>query len=388
MLREAKIEKVHIFVVMFFMGMVMSIQSPLFTPYAVSLGASSMLVGIMLGASQMANLAGNLIAGPLVDRFGKRLFISAPLFVSAVLFFCHGMVADTASLLVLRVINGFSLAFLIPAALALLSGYAANSAQQGRNMAVYGILATIASILSPLIGGKLGALFGIANTYFFIGTALLLTAFYSAFFLRERQAPVKRSSGDDAFGFLQLLARPQLQVVFLTGFAVMYIHGVIVYEVPYLAVEQGFSTADTGKLFSFFAIGTFLSLMLFFINRYDPAKRLIFGIGGMCLCLFGILSAVASLSVLLFLIGFFFGILMPAMATALTDTVPAAGHGRAFGVMSAVYSLGMIFSSLVTGAVRDVISPYFIALLVGMAVLTIIGYMRLIPADNALTKVY
>ncbi|MTW88193.1 MFS transporter [Virgibacillus dakarensis] len=373
-LREATTDKLHIFIVMFFVSLIMSIQSPIFTPYAAKIGASSVLIGIMLSVASLANLTGNLIAGPLVDRFGKKLFIMLPLFVSGTLFIAHALVSDAASLLILRTLNGFSLAFLIPAALALLSGYAANSQQQGKNMAVNGILGTIASIIAPLIGGQLGALIGYANTYYVIGLALILTALYTAYLLKEREVIVKKRRTSRPVNFIQLLTMPNLYIVFITGFAMMYIHGVIIYEVPYLTVEKGLSTATTGQLFSFMGIGTFLSLSLFFINRFNPINRLIFGLFGMCMSIFALFNALLSLSLALFLLGFFFGIMMPAMATAVTDAVPSEGHGRAFGIMSAVYSFGMIISSFVTGIIRDVVSPYFVAFSIGMLVLTVVGY--------------
>ncbi|WP_231889882.1 MFS transporter [Oceanobacillus sp. Castelsardo] len=376
-MREAAIDKLHIFLVMFFISLIMSIQSPIFTPYAAMVGASGVLIGIMLSVSQLANLTGNLIAGPLVDRFGKRIFITLPLLVSGILFIAHGVVGDTVSLLILRAMNGFSLAFLIPAALALLSGYAKNSVQQGKNMAINGILGTIASIVAPVIGGQLGVSIGYANTYFVIGLGLILTSIYTMKFIKERQIVTMKKNSKTVLSLLDVLTTPGLQVVFLTGFAVMYIHGVLIYEIPYLTVEKGLSTAVTGQLFSYFGIGTFLSLSLLFVNRFDPVKRLIFGLFGMCISLFALFNSLLSLSLLIFLIGVFFGIMMPAMATALTDAVSSEGHGRAFGVMSAVYSLGMIFSTFFTGIIRDFISPYFIAFLIGMVVLILIGYSKL-----------
>lgn len=376
-MREATVDKLHIFLVMFFISLIMSIQSPIFTPYAAMIGASGVLIGIMLSVSQLANLTGNLIAGPLVDRFGKRIFITLPLFVSGILFIAHGVVGDTVSLLILRAMNGFSLAFLIPAAMALLSGYAKNSVQQGKNMAINGILGTIASIVAPVIGGKLGVSIGYANTYFVIGLGLILTSIYTMKFIYERQSITKNKSSKNMMSLKNILTAPGLQVVFLTGFAVMYIHGVLIYEIPYLTVEKGLSTAVTGQLFSYFGIGTFLSLSLLFINRFDPVKRLIFGLFGMCISLFALFNSLLSLGLLIFFIGLFFGVMMPAMATALTDAVSSEGHGRAFGVMSAVYSLGMIFSTFFTGIIRDFISPYFIAFLIGMVVLILIGYAKL-----------
>ncbi|WP_186579695.1 MFS transporter [Aquibacillus kalidii] len=371
------LEKTHIFIVMFCISLIMSIQSPIFAPYAAKLGASSVLIGIMMSLSSFMNLTGNLIAGPLVDRFGKKVFITLPIFLSGALFIAHGLVSDSASLLVVRSLNGFSLAFLIPAALALLSGYAQNSQQQGKNMAINGILGTIASIIAPLVGGLVGSAIGYENTYYIIGTALLLVGVYTTYFLRENESIVVVNHHAKPLSLYRILQIVPLRMVFLTAFALMYIHGVIIYEVPYLAVEQGLSTAITGILFSLFGMGTFFSLLLFFLNRFDPMKRLIFGLFGMCVSLFTLVSDLLFLPVPIFLLGFFFGIMMPAMATAITDAVSNEGHGRAFGVMSAVYSIGMIMSSFVTGVVRDVVSPYFVAFLVGMVVLTIIGYSRI-----------
>ncbi|MGM8214582.1 MFS transporter [Bacillaceae bacterium W0354] len=371
------INKLHIFIVMFFMSLIMSVQAPLFTPYAAMLGASSVLIGIMLSVSQLANLSGNLIAGPLVDRFGKKLFITLPMLFAGVIFIFHGLAENATSLLFLRTLNGFTLAFLIPAALALLSSYAKNSQQQGKNMAIYGMLGTVSSIVAPAIGGKLGSLIGYANTYFIIGIALLLTAFYTFVFLQDRSNNYKKRQANHSVSMAQVLSMPNLHIVLVTGFAVMYIHGVIIYEVPYLTVEKGLSTATTGLLFSFMAIGTLIALSLFFINRYDPIKRLIFGLFGMSMTLYAIFNDLLALPLLLFSIGFFFGIMMPAMAIAVTDSISKEAHGRAFGLMSAVYSLGMIVSTFLTGIIRDNISPYFIAFIVGMTVLIFVGYKRI-----------
>ncbi|WP_377558910.1 MFS transporter [Ornithinibacillus salinisoli] len=368
---------------MFFISLVMSIQSPIFTPYAATMGASSVLIGIMLSIASFTNLTGNLVAGPLSDRFGKKVFIIISLFLSGILFIFHALVSSSMNLIVLRALNGFSLAFLIPSGLALLSEYAKNSHQQGKNMAINGILGTIASIIAPLIGGKLGATIGYANTYLVIGISLILTAIYATSFIKERQHMVVKANQSNKLSFLHILQMPQLQIVFLTGFALMYIHGVIIYEVPYLTVERGLSTTTTGQLFSFMGIGTFLSLSLLFINRFNPIKRLMFGLTGMNMVIFIILKGLMSLPVSLFFVGFFFGIIMPAMATALTDSVASSGYGRAFGVMSAIYSLGMITSSFITGVIRDYISPYFIAFTIGMLTLTLIGYSKFQTNTNS-----
>lgn len=357
----------------------MRIQVPIFTPYASILGASSVIIGIILSATSFTNLIGNLFAGPLVDRIGKKVFITVPVFISGGLFIAHGFASNSGQLLLLHALNGFALAFMIPAGFALLAGYAKNSHQQGKNIAINGILTTTSSVIGPIIGGILVENFGYETTYFLIGSGMMLTGLYATHFLKERAEIVRVSKGNQrvqSVSLLSVVTAPNQFIIYLAGFAVMYIHGVLIYEIPYLTVEQGYSTVTTGQLFGVMGIGTFFTLSLLFINRFNPLNRLMVGLFGMSLGLFVLLTSSLPLAVPIFIIGLFFGLIMPAMATAITDNVSKDVYGKAFAVMSAVYSLGIIASSFITGVVRHIISPYFIAFLVGMMILTIMGLGR------------
>ncbi|PYZ91739.1 MFS transporter [Salipaludibacillus keqinensis] len=375
-MKESTVDKLNIFIVMFFITLIMRVQIPVFTPYAASFGASSILIGIILSVTSLSNLTGNVIAGSLVDRFGKKVFITLPLFASGGLFIAHGLAANSTDLLILHALNGFALAFLIPAAFTLLSGYAKSSRQQGKNIALNSLLSTIASIVAPLIGGQLVVMIGYVNTYFFIGTAMIVTATYSVHFIRDRQMVAVKKSAQMSGG--TILRSSHLLVVYLIGFAVMYIHGVLIFEIPYLTVEKGLSTFQTGQLFSYMSIGTLVTLSLFFLNRFGSFKRLMIGLCGMSLSMFVLITTVLPLPVLLFVIGLFFGLIMPAMATSIIERAAKEAHGRAFGYMSAVFSMGIIVSTSVTGVIRDMVSPYFIAFVVGMIIITFSGYFSLL----------
>ncbi|UOQ92886.1 MFS transporter [Halobacillus shinanisalinarum] len=365
--------KTAIYVVLFFMSLIMHIQFPIFTPYAVALGATTFFISILLSVSSLANLCGNLIAGPFIDKFGKKQFIVVPLFLSAFIMIAHGFVSNPESLLVLRLFNGFVLAFLTPACFALLSGYAKNSHQQGKNMAVNGLLITVANIVAPLIGGYLVEYADFRGTYLIIGTSLLFTAVTALLYIKEMQPIVLHKKGKGKKS--GLLLDKQLLSVYFVGFALMYAQGTLIYELPFLVIEEGLSTSATGKLFSLMGIGTLIVVCMLWINRISAFIRTVFGMLVVGMCFYQMVIPVISLSLsqLLLLTGMGLGVLFPAITTLLTEKVEKDEHGTAFGILSAVFSLGIVASSLVAGAVREVISPYFIAFLVMIISVTCIG---------------
>ncbi|WP_349409359.1 MFS transporter [Pseudalkalibacillus sp. SCS-8] len=364
---------VAIYVVLFLLSLSLHIQFPIFTPYAVALGATSFFISILMSVSSFANLCGNLIAGPLIDMFGKKQFIVVPLFISGILMAGHGFATGPDGLLVLRLVNGLVLAFMTPACFALLSGYARNSHEQGKNMAFNGLLITIANILAPLIGGHLVEHVDFRGAYFVIGSALLLTAVFALLFIKEFE-PItvhrKKVESGGRFRFDQ-----QLVAVYFVSFTLMYVHGTLMYELPFLMVEEGVSMSHGGKLFSIIGLGTLVVVCMTWIHRISASIRTMVGMLVLGFSFYQMVMPLVPITFhqLLFLIGMGLGVLFPAVTTLLTENTDKSKHGTAFGILSAVFSLGMITSSLIAGAFRDMISPYFITFVVIGIAVTVIG---------------
>ncbi|HET7628596.1 MAG TPA: MFS transporter [Bacillales bacterium] len=375
--------KSAIFIVLFLMSLNLHIQFPIFTPYAVALGASSFFISLMMSGSSFANLGGNVIAGPFIDRIGKKPFIVVPLFLSAFLMAAHAAVDDPLQLMFLRIANGFALAFLSPACFALLSAYAKTSRQQGKNMAVNGIMITFANIAAPFIGGHLVHYLNYRGTYVLIGILMAVSAVIALYFIKEMEPIVPHRK--EKASLAAMIADRKLYPVYFIGFALMFGQGTLFYELPFLSVEQGLSTTETGKLFSLMGIGTFASFSLFWLNRFSPLLRTAAGMLFSALLYFQLASgfADASLGTVLFLLGAAFGLLFPALTTLLTEKVGKERHGSAFGLLSAVLSAGIIFSSLTAGSVRDFVSPYYAAFLVSIAAVVYIVYDYLGDRESA-----
>ncbi|WP_221568377.1 MFS transporter [Alkalihalobacillus sp. TS-13] len=375
-----------IFTVLFLVSLSLHIQYPIFTPYAVALGATSFFVSIMMSMSSFANMCGNLIAGPLIDFFGKKKFIVVPLFLSGLLMMAHGVAANPDVLLVLRLFNGLVLAFMTPACFALLSGYAKNSHQQGKYMAFNGLLMTIAHILSPTIGGYLVEIVNYQGTYFLIGGCILITAIIALLYVREFEPIIVHKKEQADSGGLKL--DRHLLMIYFVAFSLMYAQGTLGYELPFLVVEKGMSTSDAGKLFSYIGVGTLVIVCMTWINRISALLRTGVGMLVLAACFYQMVVPFTPLSLgqLLFVLGIGLGILFPAITTLITEKIDKTKHGTAFGILSAVFSLGIIASSLTAGAVRDFISPYFIAFIVVALAITVIGWQGLGYKDKSVVS--
>lgn len=370
--------KTAIFFVLFFMSLSLHIQFPIFTPYAVALGATSIFISIMMSSSSLTNLVGNVMAGPFIDRIGNKPFIVVPLFLSAFLMTAHALATNPQQLLYLRVINGFVLAFMSPACFSLLSAYAKNSRQQGKNMAINGVMITLANIIAPLIGGYLVDILDYRGTYYFIGLALLFTAIMGLIYIKEVDPIVVHKK--ETTSLSAVMSNRSLMPVYFIGFALMFGHGILIFELPFLTVEHGLKASETGVLFSMMGLGSLLALSFFWLNRFSPLIRTAVGMFTTALLYYQLTNSLLpmTLSVSLFLMGIAFGLIFPALTTLLTEKVGNSEYGSAFGVLSAVFSLAMILSSLTAGMVRSFMSPYFLAFLVTMlgAVYIVFDYLK------------
>lgn len=358
--------KTAIYFVLFFMSLSLHIQSPIFTPYAATLGASSFFVSILLSSASLTNLGGNVLAGPLIDRIGKKSFIVLPLLLSAFLMTGHAFANEAKDLLILRVFNSFVLAFMSPACFALLSSYAKNARQQGKNMAINGLLVTVAGIAAPVIGGQLVKLLGYRATFGVIGTALFVTAIIAFAFIKESDPIVVHRK--EKTSLTMMLVNQRLMPIYFIAFALMYGHGTLIYELPFLTVEHGLPASETGILFGMMGIGTFVALGQFWLNRFSALLRIALSMFLTGLLYYQMATSFLpiGLGVTLFGMGISFGLMFPALTMLLTQTVPKDKHGTAFGILSAVFSLGVIVSSLTSGVVRETMSPYYLAFVVTM----------------------
>ncbi|QQE72977.1 MFS transporter [Brevibacillus composti] len=385
-----------LFVILFLVSFDMHAQTPLLAPYMHVLGASTAMIGFVLGAYGVSNMTGNLIAGPFLDRFPKKWFIVSALILSGFILAGQGIVRETESFFVLRLLLGFLMAFVSPACFALLGETGRTRAEQGELMAKNGMVLTAAAVVSPAVGSFLGVQFGYGMSFVILGGIMGGAGLFALLVLPRGPAVerAERETGDAAkkgFGkgaglrelsrapsLTDILENRHLYLAYLGGFAVMYAQGTIIYEIPLSIQKENLPLSVTGMLFSLKGLGSMAILSQFWLARIGPEERTLAGLGMLSILMYLMaLGTPLSLYIMMFLLGCCTGLLFPALSTILTVHAPRELYGSAFSIFSAVLSAGAILAPVVSGLISNWNHSFFIVFFVTAGSLLFGSFHRL-----------
>lgn len=337
---------------------------PILSPYARDLQASETLIGFIVGAYSATNLVGNIAAGAFLDKWGRRGPMLIGLIATALALVGYAFASSPEQLLGARAVHGFATAILAPGAFAML-GDATPSGRRAGVMGVSGAFIAAAAVFGPLVAGvtkdSLGA------EVVFVGGALLMVATAGVFWFWARETTTNGRNttfqesitrGRDA-GYRDLLLNPSLLLASVAALGLTIGLGTLVTHLPLSLEAQGESASRSGAAFTSFAIVA-LVLMASRVNRLsDRHGRLIFlalGLGIIAVSLFalatlpGFVGAVIGMAIY----GLGFGLLFPAATALVADAVGIRQRGMAFGIFYAVYSLGVVIGSGMSGRMAEV----------------------------------
>src|SRR5690606_27599274 len=109
-------------------------QIPMIAPYAASLGAGAIMTGWIVSIYSVANTLGNIAAGVVLDKFGRRIPLAIGLVWTGAGVFLYGVVDSPAGLLGARAFHGLGGSILVPAIFAMTAD-TTSSDQRSRGMA-------------------------------------------------------------------------------------------------------------------------------------------------------------------------------------------------------------------------------------------------------------
>jgi MFS family permease len=372
---------------------------PLLPDFADRLSLSKFETGVLLAAFSVSLVALSVPVGHFADRVGPRRFTILGSAVMAVSTALIGLDPGYATLIVIRLCQGFASAIAWTAALAWLSA-SVPSHVRGRSLAVANASAAGGMILGPVIGGTIAGLFGTGPT--FVGCGVV-SASLGAWALFERPASLPAEHRESELRRALVVAgrEPVILVSLVVVALVATVGGTVQVLLP-LRLHDG----GIGALMSSWAAGAGLDVHL----RTQEAIGWLFSLGAVlgavaiyltgrlgdrlgrppvafwdCLLLGGAVSLFAlSLStgeaaVLLVLIWPIQSVLYGVGYPLSTDGADRAGvgHGLVLGVVNLVWGTGALVGPVVGGGVAELLGDNAAYLMMSVLALVSAGAVRL-----------
>ena len=360
-------------------------------PHARNLGASAALVGIVVAAYSVTNLFGNLGAGFVLDRWGRRGPIILGLAITALAVLSYAFVQSPEQLLVARAIHGIGAAALTPGAFSIIGDWVASD-QRGRAMGLAGAMIAIPAMIGPPAAGLLRDAWG-ADSVFYLDAAVLAITLM-AFAAVTRQLPYKaaRRVSQDAAGADTTPGWRLMLSANATLFAVTVGVGVLVAHLPIVLENSGESAASSGFSFAIFALVAILVMAGPIGGASDRLGRfvpLLLGLVGVVagLAVLAIAEGYGAIAAGMAVFGLGYGLVFPAATALVTEAAGPGRRGRAFGIFYAVYSLGVAIGSAGSGRLAGLFedsidTPFFVAAVVVLVAVPIIGVIRRLPGSQ------
>lgn len=342
------------------------IQLPIITPYALGLGASYSLTGVIVAVYSLTNIVGNIFGGYWIDRYGRKKMLSSAMFIVSIILLFYPLARNAEQLLFIRFFHGLAGGMLIPAAFAYIGDQddQEKQASGGKSMAYAGASIGLAAIIGPAFGGIMAARSKISLVFIFISFLFLLTAMLIVLFLKETFL----ESNQTKFKFEEfwlLLKNPLMMQASLAAFSFMVSNGSLAFALPLNVQAMGLNTEASGILLSTFAIVAlvvFLTPINQIYERFKPIQLMIAGFILIASSLFSLhfISNYLLSFFAMIVYGLGFSFIFPSMNQMVKEGSMQANRGKAFGIFYGFFSLGSVLGSTLAGFVAEFLGIPFI----------------------------
>ena len=329
--------------------------------FVIELGGTTAEAGLVIGSLGITSLGSLPFIAPLIDKYGRKLFILTGVIVVGLSNACFLLFDVYSELMILvRLLQGLAFA-------ACFNGCATSVVDllpkdfRGRGIGLYGISGSLAVAIGPFFAEQVLLRHGF-DAYFSLLVAFGVIGALFALFIKDSPRGAMRSR--DLPGFFPTafsgghIGMMVIAAIFGSGFATM--NTFFPLQAKNLHLQAGLFFSSYGA--SLILIRLFLGSL---VDRIDRDK-LIFA----CLVAFGVLliltSQITALIQTIFL-GSFFGICQglsyPAMMARMVDKSDESNRGIVVALFTGSFGVGLNVSVLAWGMVGDLKGlPFMFAL--------------------------
>lgn len=349
---------------------------PLLPFYATEFGASGAVVGLLISAFSIAQLAVAPVWGRFSDRYGRRPAILAGLLVSAVAYVIFGFAHSVAALLLSRIVQGLG-----GGTIGVIQAYVADASPPEERTKSLGWLSAVTSlgaVAGPAFGSAMVALGGRTLPGIAAAVLSLLVSGFAWRFLRESRT--MRATGTHAVpgvttgraAIARVLSRwhePAPRLIWIYAVAIGGFYGTI--QTAPLLLQSRFSITEqnVGYFVMYLGgMGVIVRTVLLgrAVDRLGEPRLSRLGIlvlaAGLAATGFAHTYAVLALGLTLMPIGTAF--LFPCVTGMLSRVVPSTERGLYMGVQHTFGGVSRVIFPIAAGVMMDhfdVGVPFWIA---------------------------
>ncbi len=352
---------VDLCILIFIADVVVGIQIPVFPLYAVALGTSLGLLGLITATRGLTWLLASVPIGVLSDRLDRKTLLTAGMLVYAAAFLLYALAPSPGWIFLPRALQAVAMVATFPLGIAYI-GDVVEARDRGAAIGVYTAAMGTGFAVGPLIGSWIAAEAGYPAS-FMTGAVLAVAgaAFAWRRLIRKKVLPangVIAARALDLRALRTLLREPGVVMACAANMAMTFsMSGAIFTYFPVYARGVGISTVTIGSLFAWRAIASASGrIPMGPISSRLPAHwtlaTVLVGESGIVLAISKTHSVVA-LTFLLILEGLFFGVFLVSSQSAVAAASGESNRGAAIGLFWMAGSFGELFGLAGLGLVAQ-----------------------------------
>ncbi len=337
------------------------VRRPTLALLADSLGASPLMVGMVVALSTVTGIFLKLPMGLLSDVLNRQRLMIGGVLAFAIPPFFYPFISDLSTLGILRLIHGLATAMFTPLALAMVAEWFVQ--RRGEAFGWYTSATQGGGLLGPMIGGVIVYQFGFSPVFLLAGVFGLLAVLF--FWMIPVSPPVSHVPEHSLTtlwpemrdGLRRVCQSPPILMTSLVEAAKMVGNGTLMAFLPLYGLFIGLNAAEIGMLFGVQALTSFVSKP--FMGRVsDRGSRQPLIVSGLCLCglMVMLIPHIQGYVILLLVAGAFgFGeAVVTSSTTALVaDLSQGKGLGAGMGLRGTIMDMGHAGGPLLAGLLID-----------------------------------
>ncbi len=343
----------------------------LYPLYITHLGGTKSTIGFVMGSFGITSLGALPFVSVLIDRFGRRPFMTAGALTMLAASLSNLFIRDlTPAIFLPRIMQGLGFAMFFTSAATAAADFVPAD-RRGEGLGIFGASTIASYAVGPPVGEYVINHFGFA-AFFVVSSSFSLVAF--SLVALSSEPDVERESGTVGIDFFRLALSRRFAPLLATNLALA--GGVGTY-LNFIAPYLRWRGLEASWFFLIYSIAvTAVRILggrlsdLFDKRRLVTPSLLVFSV-----CL-GSIALITSLPVLVVVaLGFSlsYGLLYPLLASLAMEKAGPHERGRAMGAMNACFSFGINFMSFGFGAVAEAVG--FPLMYLAAAVVAFAGFV-------------